>query len=261
MLFTSFLLGIIEGLTEFLPVSSTGHLIVFGELLQFNGPPGKTFEISIQLGAILAICWLYRAMLWDVATHLHRQRAAQQFTLNLFLGFLPAAMLGVALHSCITTYLFYPVVVAITLIVGGVAIIVIEKYKPAPKIATMQDITPVKALLIGLYQSLAMIPGVSRSGATIMGGLLLGLERKAATEFSFFLALPIMFAATFFDIFMHRNELSADGMAQIAVGFVTAFFSAMICVKWLIGFVSHHTFVPFAWYRIIFGSAILLALI
>jgi len=257
MFFIAILLGIIEGLTEFLPISSTGHLIVFGELLGFQGPPGKMFEISIQLGAILAICWLYRKMLWDVATHLHRQRDAQNFTLNLFLAFLPAAMLGLAFHHCITEYLFNPGVVAVTMILGGFAIIAVEKYKPVARTISIPEISPVRALLIGLFQSLAMIPGVSRSGATIMGGLLLGVERKTATEFSFFLALPIMFAATFFDLFKHRHDLSSDGISLIAVGFVTAFFSAMACVKWLVGFVSHHTFVPFAWYRIVFGSLIL----
>lgn len=257
MLFIAILLGIIEGLTEFLPVSSTGHLIVFGEVLHFEGPPGKMFEISIQLGAILAICWLYRRTLWDVATHLRSQRSAQKFTLNLALGFAPAAVLGLVFHSCITEYLFKPVVVGITMIAGGFAILAIEKCKPASRIGTMQDISPAKAFIIGLCQSLAMIPGVSRSGATIMGALLLGVERKAATEFSFFLALPTMFAATFFDIFKHRHELSPDGAELIAAGFVTAFFAALICVKWLVGFVSHHNFVPFAWYRIVAGSGIL----
>jgi undecaprenyl-diphosphatase len=260
MLFIAILLGVIEGLTEFLPVSSTGHLIVFGEVLGFRGPPGKMFEISIQLGAVLAICWLYRSMLWNVATHLRHENSAQQFTLNLFLAFMPAAVLGLMLHSCITEYLFDPAVVAVTLILGGFAIMAVERYKPAPKVAAINAISPFNALLVGFFQSLAMIPGVSRSGATIMGALLLGVERKTATEFSFFLALPTMFAATFFDIFQHRHDLSTDGMLLIAAGFVTAFFSAMLCVKWLIGFVSHHDFVPFAWYRIAFGSLILAVL-
>lgn len=210
---------------------------------------------------MLAICWLYRKMLWNVATHLKRERQAQRFVLNLGLGFLPAAVLGFSFHRCITDYLFNSYVVATTMVLGGFAIMFIEKRKPMPSVISVHDIPPKKALLIGFCQSLAMIPGVSRSGATIMGGLLLGLERTAATEFSFFLALPTMFAATLFDLFKHRHDLSTDGLELIAAGFVVAFLAALACVKWLVGFVSRHDFMPFAWYRIIAGSLIMAALL
>jgi undecaprenyl-diphosphatase len=254
------IMGIVEGVTEFLPISSTGHLIIMDEVLGFKGPAGKVFEISIQLGAILAICWLYRERLWHMATNLARDPVERKFATDIILAFLPAAVLGFFLHHAITHYLFNVPVVASMMVLGGFAILAIEKYKPKPHTQTLNDISPRQAVAIGFCQSLAMIPGVSRSGATIMGSLMLGIERKAATEFSFFLAIPTMFAATVFDLYKNRADLSMDGLTLIAVGFVVAFLSALVVVKWLITFISRHGFAPFAWYRIVVGSVILLAL-
>ncbi len=257
MFFSAFILGLVEGLTEFLPVSSTGHIIMMDALLGFKGQTGKVFEISIQLGAILAICWLYRAKLLHVLQNLPRDKADQRFTLNVTLAFLPAAILGALFHHAITEHLFNVPVVAATMFLGGFAILAIEKWKPAPHVGTLDEISPKRALMIGVCQAVSMIPGVSRSGATIMGAMLLGVERKAAAEFSFFLAIPTMFAATAYEIFKSRNELSSDGLAIIAVGFITAFFSAMLVVKWFVNFISRHGFTPFAWYRIVLGGVLL----
>jgi undecaprenyl-diphosphatase len=257
MFLSAIIMGFVEGLTEFLPVSSTGHLIMMDALLGFKGPTGKVFEISIQLGAILAICWLYRAKLLHVLRNLPRDKADQRFTLNVTLAFLPAAVLGALFHSAITEQLFNVPVVALTMFLGGFAILAIEKWKPAARIATLDEITPKRAVIIGLCQAVSMIPGVSRSGATIMGAMMFGVERKVAAEFSFFLAIPTMFAATFYDIFKNRHDLTTDGLAIIAVGFVAAFFSAMLVVKWFVGFISRHGFAPFAWYRIVLGGVLL----
>lgn len=254
------IMGIVEGVTEFLPISSTGHLIIMDDVLGFKGPSGKVFEISIQLGAILAVCWLYRERLWHMVTSLTSDPVERKFATDIILAFLPAAVLGFFLHHVITHYLFNVKVVASMMVLGGFAILAIEKYKPKPRTATLNDITQRQAVSIGFCQSLAMIPGVSRSGATIMGALMLGVERKAATEFSFFLAIPTMFAATVFDLYKNRADLSVDGLTLIAVGFVVAFLSALIVVKWLITFISRHGFAPFAWYRIVVGCLILLAL-
>jgi undecaprenyl-diphosphatase len=251
------LLGLVEGLTEFLPVSSTGHLILLVDILQFSGPPGKVFEIVIQLGAILAICWLYRAMLWRTALHLHDRPESRRFVFNLFIAFLPAAVLGVAFHGFIKQVLFSPLVVSVMLILGGIAILLIERFKPAPKTGNVEEMDWKLALKIGFCQALAMIPGTSRSGATIMGGMLFGLERKAATEFSFFLAIPTMLAATVYDLYKNWSLLTPDGWEIIAIGFATAFICALLIVKWLVNFVSRHGYVPFAWYRIALGSLML----
>jgi len=256
MLLKAALLGLVEGITEFLPISSTGHLIIMDEVLGFKGPSGKVFEISIQLGAILAVCWLYRTKILHVVTHILSDKSDQKFSFNIILAFLPAAVLGFLFHHFITAHLFNVWVVASMMVVGGFAIIAIEKWKPAASIHTLDNITPKRAIAIGFCQALAMIPGVSRSGATIMGALMLGLERKTAAEFSFFLAIPTMFAATIYDLYKNRADLTMDGMTIIAVGFVIAFFSALVVVKWLINFISRHGFVPFAWYRIIAGIAI-----
>lgn len=256
LLFKAFILGIVEGATEFLPVSSTGHLIIVGDLLAFNDARGKVFEIVIQLGAILAVCWEYRARivhtLGDVSAPASRRMLA-----NLALAFLPAALLGLAFHEEIKTYLFNPVTVAVALITGGFAILLIEKYVRVPDTPTVDDMDWKHALKVGCAQCFSLIPGVSRAGATIMGGMVFGLSRKAATEFSFFLAIPIMFAATGFDLHQGWDELHADDFAVFAVGFVTAFFSALLVVRGLLRFVAHHDFRVFAWYRIGFGLLVL----
>ncbi len=253
----SLLLGVVEGLTEFLPVSSTGHLILLIDLLKFSGPPGKVFEITIQLGAIFAVCWLYRKKLLDVALHLHDRREAQGFAGNLLLAFLPAAVIGVIFHHTIKEYLFSPVVVSIMLVLGGIAILLIEKFRPTAKVHSVNEMDWKLALKIGFFQCLAMIPGTSRSGATIMGALLLGVERKTAAEFSFFLAIPTMFAATAYDLYKNWSVLQLDNVQIIAVGFLSAFVTALIVVKGVITFISRHGFAPFAYYRIALGLGML----
>ncbi len=255
LLFHAVVLGIVEGLTEFLPVSSTGHLILAGWLLGFDGPPGKVFEVAIQLGAIVAVCILYVRRLWRVAVALPTDAAARRFALALLLGFLPAMVLGAAFHGFIKSVLFSPWVVVTTLVVGGVAILVIERLHLVARIHRAEDIPPSTALAVGFCQALAMIPGVSRSGATILGGLLLGLDRRAAAEFSFFLAIPTMLAATVYDLYKNRALLVADDLVIIAVGFVTALVTAMIVVEALLRYLQRHTFEIFGWYRILVGLA------
>lgn len=249
-------LGIVEGLTEFLPVSSTGHLILFVDLLGFNGPPGHVFEVVIQLGAILAILALYWRKLWNVLITLKAQ-PSQYFVRNVLLAFLPAMVIGAFAHDAIKAALFNPTVVAWALIMGGLAILVIERVKPAPTVTSTESMGWKTALAIGFFQCIAMIPGMSRSGATIMGALLCKVERKAAAEFSFFLAIPTMVAATAYDLYKSRHDLSAQGMDQIAVGFVVSFIVALLVVRWLVRFVQTHGFSAFAWYRIAVGMAIL----
>jgi undecaprenyl-diphosphatase len=260
-LWQALLLGVVEGLTEFLPVSSTGHLILLIDLLQFAGPPGKVFEIVIQLGAILAICWLYRAKLWQTLIGLPNDRPAQRFASNIVLSFLPAAILGVLFHSQIKAVLFSVEVVSIMLVVGGIIILLVERMPRQPKVTQIEAMSPWLAIKIGFCQALAMIPGTSRSGATIIGGLLLGLDRKTATEYSFFLAIPTMFGATVYDLYKNWHSLSAEGWEIIALGFLAAFFSALLVVRSLITFISRHGFIPFAWYRIALGGAMLLLVV
>lgn len=251
-------IGLIEGLTEFLPVSSTGHIILVSDLIGFAGPPGKVFDIAIQLGAILAVTLVYRArLLGTVVGVLGRDPTAWRFTLNLLIAVAPALVLGAALHDVIKTYLFSPLVVSIALIVGGFAILAIERLVGRPRVPTVDAMGPGLALRIGLAQCLAMIPGVSRSGATIMGALALGLSRRAATEFSFFLAIPTMVAATAYDLWKSRDLLTADGLLVIAIGFVVAFLAAAMVVRRLVHFVERHGFAPFAWYRIALGALML----
>lgn len=257
LLLKAFILGVIEGATEFLPVSSTGHLIIVGDLLAFNDEKSKVFKIFIQLGAILAICWEYRARLQHVAGSAFSDRAAQRFIFNLAVGFMPAALLGFAFHSQIKVYLFSPFTVAVALVVGGFVILIVEKFAPAPTAETVDDMSFKQALKIGCAQSLALIPGVSRSGATILGGVVFGLSRKAATEFSFFVAIPIMFAATTYDLLKNRDLLNWGDVPVFAVGFVTAFFAALLAVKTFIRYVAHHDFRLFAYYRIVFGCIVL----
>jgi len=255
-LLTALLLGFVEGVTEFLPVSSTGHLILLTEFLGFPDK-GGVFKIAVQLGAILAICVAYWRRLWDVATGLPRRPEARGFVYLILAAFLPAMLLGAVGHKFIKEVLFSPLVVAWALVVGGVAILAIERWKPEPRIRGIEQISYATALKIGLCQVVAMIPGVSRSGATIMGALLLGVERRTAAEFSFFLAIPTMAAATAYDLYKNRDLLSADDLTLIATGFAAAFVAALAVVKALMAFLARHGFVPFAWYRIALGSLML----
>ena len=258
LLFKAFILGLVEGATEFLPISSTGHLIIVGDLLNFNDHKGKIFEIVIQLGAILAVCFEFRLRLFNTITHMKSDASAQKFILNLIIAFLPAALLGLLFHDFIKAYLFSPITVAIALIVGGFAILYIEKFTSHSSTHQIDAITSLQALKIGLAQSLALVPGVSRAGATILGGMVFGLTRQTATEFSFFLAIPIMFAATGFDLLKSWKLLNIADLPMFTVGFITAFLSALLVIKVLIRFVANHNFVGFAWYRIIFGTITLL---
>jgi undecaprenyl-diphosphatase len=254
-------LGIVEGLTEFIPVSSTGHLILLVDLLGFKGPSGKVFEIVIQLGAILAICVVYFQRLLQVAITLPKSKKSRNFVRAILFAFLPAMVLGALLHDFIKTVLFSPYVVSISLILGGIAILWIERRNTKPKYKTIEELPKLLPLYIGLAQAVAMIPGVSRSGATIMGAVLLKVERKAATEFSFFLAIPTMLAATVFDIYKNYHQLTSEGTTIIVVGFLSAFITALFVVKTVINFISKHGFAPFAYYRIALGGVMLLFLL
>lgn len=257
LLFKALILGVIEGLTEFLPVSSTGHLILFGDLLDFTGERAKVFTIAIQLGAILAVCWEYREKIISVVRGIGTNPAANRFVVNIIIAFLPAAILGLLFIKTIKYYLFHPIPVATALIVGGLLILWAERRAHTIEVETVDDMDWKHALKVGCAQCLALIPGTSRSGATIIGGLFFGLSRKAAAEFSFFLAIPTMFAATCYDLFKNRELLEVDDLSLIAVGFVAAFLSALVAVRGLLRFVSNHDFTVFAWYRIIFGCVIL----
>ncbi len=251
------IMGIVEGLTEFLPVSSTGHLIITGQLLDFLDKERRdVFNIAIQLGAILAICFAYRQRLVDVVFHINKPES-QRFVINLMIAFLPAAVLGVLFIKTIKFYLFNPVSVASMLVLGGILILWAEKRQHQIRIHSVDEMTWKDALKIGLAQSMALIPGTSRSGATIIGGLFFGLSRKAAAEFSFFLAIPTMFAATLYDLYKHRDLLNADDLQLFALGFVAAFCAALVAVKALLSYVQNHDFTVFAWYRIAFGLVIL----
>jgi len=257
LLVKALILGIVEGATEFLPISSTGHLIIVGDFLNFNNDKGKVFEIVIQLAAIFAVCWVYKRRLIDTTMHITNQIKAQKFVLNLFLAFLPAAILGLAFHSYIKEYLFSPITVAIALITGGFAILFIENQPRNTSTSNIDDLTSLQAIKIGFAQSLALFPGVSRAGATILGGIIFGLNRKTATEFSFLLAIPIMFAATILDVYKNRDILSLNDLGLFTVGFVTAFLSALLAIRFLLRFVASHNFILFAWYRIVFGAIVL----
>lgn len=254
------IMGLVEGLTEFIPVSSTGHLILVADLLKFNTPVGEMFEVVIQLGAILAICWMYRSRFTHILLTLFKERASQRFVTVQLLAFLPAMIIGGLAYGFIKRVLFSPWVVAVTLIVGGIAIWAIERRHPAPRIHKADEVGPGLAIKIGLCQCLAMIPGVSRSGATIMGAMLMGVGRTAATEFSFFLAVPTMLAATVYDFYKNWSHLQGDALPLIGVGFVVAFFSALVVVRTLIAFVSKNGFTPFAYYRIAIGLVMLAVL-
>jgi len=255
------ILGVVEGLTEFLPVSSTGHLIVAGSLLHYTGEKAKLFEIVIQAGAILAVCWEYRVKLVAVAAGIFRDRDAQRFVLNLLIAFLPAAILGLAFGNAIKSKLFAPVPVAAAFIVGAFVIFWVEwRQRSHPREARIDKVDDMRwsdALKVGLAQAFALIPGTSRSGATIIGGMLFGLSRRAATEFSFFLAIPTLLAATGYEFVRNRHLLLGSDLSMVGVGFVTAFVSAFFVVRGLLRYVAHHDFLPFAWYRIAFGLVIL----
>ena len=247
-------LGVVEGLTEFVPVSSTGHLIVASRLLDFGDP---TFEIFIQLGAILALTWDYRATLLRLATDGVRPGPAQRFILSVLLAFLPAAVVGLLTHDWIEAHLFRPETVAVSLIVGGILILLLDRPGRRAGVAQVEHVTLGQAIGIGIGQVLSLIPGVSRAGATILTGLVVGLDRKAATEFSFFLALPTMYAACLFALWKSRHTLDLAAGAALAVGFATAFVSALVVIRGFLRFVQTHTLQPFGWYRIGAGIAVL----
>jgi len=257
ILLTALILGLVEGITEFLPVSSTGHLILVGQLLDFTGDKAKVFEVAIQLAAILAVVWEYRARLGHVVVSMTRDKVSQRFALNLLVAFMPAAVLGLLFLKQIKFYLFNPIVVASAFIVGGLLILWAERRQHVVRVREVEEMRWQDALKVGFAQALAMIPGTSRSGATIIGGLFFGLSRKAATEFSFFLAIPTMFAATLYDVYKHRELFSSDDLGLFAVGGVASFVSAFLVVRGLIRFISRHDFTVFAWYRIAFGIAVL----
>lgn len=251
-------MGLVEGATEFIPVSSTGHLIIAGDLLGFDRWHGaETFEIFIQLGAILAVVWLYRTKIFSVVRDAPRSEKARRLIVNLVIAFLPAAVVGFLAHDFIKEKLFNPVTVAIALVIGGFVILAIEAWHRRVVTETVDDVRPKEALGVGLAQLLSLIPGTSRSGATIMGGVALGLSRVAATEFSFFLAIPVMFAATLYDLWKSRHGLVGGDVPVFVVGFVVSFISALLVIRWLIRFVAHNSFRGFAWYRIVFGLLLL----
>jgi undecaprenyl-diphosphatase len=259
LLLKALILGVVEGLTEFLPVSSTGHLILVGDLLDFNDERGKIFEIVIQTGAMFAIVWEYRAKFAGVSTRFIRDRDARRFVSNLAIAFLPAALLGLAFGSAIKAALFKPVPVAIAFIVGGFVILWAERRQHRITIRSVDDMHWSDALKVGCAQAFALIPGTSRSGATIIGGLLFGLSRRAATEFSFFLAVPTLIAAGAYDLYKNRALFDSHDLGMFAVGMAAAFVSAFLCVRWLLRYIASHDFTVFAWYRIAFGIGVLVS--
>ena len=252
------ILGIVEGLTEFLPISSTGHLIVAADLLNFEGDAAATFEIFIQLGAVLAVLWYYRRDLRAQLRALPTDRATQRFWLNVFIAFLPAAAVGFLLHDWIKSVLFDPAVVAVSLIVGGIVFLLIERKPPVSTVHDLQGVTARQAAAIGVAQIVSLIPGVSRSGATIVGGFLAGLDRTTAVAFSFYLALPTLGLATLFDLATNLDQLTRDDLILMAVGLVFAFVTALLVIGWLLRYVAGHTFRIFGYYRIIAGALVLL---
>jgi undecaprenyl-diphosphatase len=262
----SMVMGVVEGLTEFLPISSTGHLILAGSLLDFGGSLGaekaKVFDIAIQTGAIFAVVLVYWQRILSTVQGITRDAVAQRFALNVIVGFLPAVVLALIFGKAIKAHLFTPTVVATTFIIGGLIILWAErraKAHPVARIETIDDMSVLDALKVGLLQCLALVPGTSRSGASIIGGMMLGLSRKAATEFSFFLGIPTLIGAGAYSLYKERAILSLADAPVFLTGLVFAFISAWICVRWLLKFVSTHDFIPFAWYRIAFGVLVLLS--
>jgi len=257
LLLKALILGVVEGLTEFLPISSTGHLILAGDLLNFNDDRGKLFEIVIQSGAILAVVWEYRERVLRTFSGLGRQPEANRLVLNLFIAFLPLAILGLIFGKAIKASLFAPIPVATAFILGAFVILWAERRQHSIRIHSVDEMSPLDALKMGIAQAVALIPGTSRSGSTIIGGMLFGFSRHAATEFSFFLAIPTLGMATVYQLYKERALLSMDDLGMWVVGFISAFASAFLCVRWLLRYISNHDFVPFAWYRIAFGIVVL----
>ena len=261
LLIKAAIMGVVEGLTEFLPISSTGHLILAGALLGFDDDKAKVFDIAIQTGAIFAVILVYWQKIRATFVALPNEKQAQQFALNVFVAFVPAVVLGLLFGKAIKAHLFTPVVVASTFIIGGFIILWAEKrQKNNPAVARIQEVeamSAMDALKVGLVQCLAMIPGTSRSGATIIGGMLLGLSRKAATDFSFYLAIPTLIGAGAYSLYKERALLSLADVPLFAVGLLFSFISAWFCIRWLLRYISSHSFVPFAWYRIAFGVVVL----
>jgi undecaprenyl-diphosphatase len=257
LLLKAAVLGVVEGLTEFLPVSSTGHLIVVASLLHFNDARGKLFEIVIQSGAILAVVWEFRAKILSVLAGLTRDPAAQRLALNIGIAFLPLAVLGLLFGKALQANLFNAPTVATAFIVGGLVILWAERRNHTVRVTSVDQMTALDAVKVGLAQALALIPGTSRSGATIIGGMLFGLSRQVATEFTFYLAIPTLGLASLYSLYKERSLLSMDDLGLWVVGMATAFIAAFACVRWLLRYVATHTFVPFAWYRIAFGLLVL----
>lgn len=270
LLIKAALMGIVEGLTEFLPISSTGHLILAGSLLDFTSETAKVFDIAIQTGAMFAVIWQYRVRLQATVSGLGSSAVARRFALNVLIAFIPAVVLGLAFGKAVKAHLFHPVPVALAFIVGGVIILWVEARQKRlygasdtqgsrrARVETVDDMTPIDALKVGLLQCLALIPGTSRSGATIIGSMVLGFSRKCATEFSFFLGIPTLMGAGAYALWKQRGALHVADLPMFAVGLVFAFISALLCIRWLIRFVSTHDFIGFAWYRIVFGGIVLL---
>ncbi len=270
LLIKAAIMGVVEGLTEFLPISSTGHLILTASLLNFTGETVKVFEIAIQTGAMFAVIWEYRERLKRTVTGIGHDPVAQRFALNVGIAFVPAVVLGLAFGGIVKTYLFHPVPVAMAFIVGGVIILWVERRHRRlygdmdlqggrrARVESVDDMTPMDALKVGLVQCLALVPGTSRSGATIIGAMVFGFSRKAATEFSFYLGIPTLMGAGAYSVLKNRHLLSVNDLPMFAVGLVAAFFSALLCIRWLIRYVSTHDFTWFAWYRIVFGGIVLL---
>jgi len=267
LLLKAAVMGIVEGLTEFLPISSTGHLILAGALLGFDDEKAKVFDIAIQTGAIFAVILVYWQKIKSTVIALPTQRLARRFALNVFIAFVPAVVLGLLFGKVIKAHLFTPTVVATTFILGGIIILWVEgwgRQRPVEdhpddhaRILNVESMAPLDALKVGLVQCLAMVPGTSRSGATIIGGMLLGLSRKAATDFSFYLAIPTLIGAGVYSLYKERALLSLADVPMFAVGLVFSFISAWACVRWLLRYIATHSFVVFAWYRIAFGIVVL----
>ncbi len=256
------IMGIVEGLTEFLPISSTGHLILAGSLLNFTGEKVKVLENVIQAGAMLAVCWEYRVRIATVVLNFHRDILARRFVVNVLVAFLPAVVLGLAFGKAIKAHLFKPVPVALAFIVGALVIWVVERRNRrqlGSRVDTVDDMSVVDAIKVGLAQCFALIPGTSRSGATIIGAMAFGLSRRAATEFSFFLAIPTLFGATAYSLYKERALLSAADLPMFGLGGLAAFISAFLCVRWLLRFISTHDFMIFVWYRLVFGVLVLVS--
>ncbi|MTV55230.1 undecaprenyl-diphosphate phosphatase [Pseudoduganella buxea] len=255
------IMGLVEGFTEFLPISSTGHLILAGSLLDFTGEKVKVFEIAIQAGAMLAVIWEYRVRIGAVLGGLGSEPKARRIALNVVVGFMPAAVLGLLFNKQITAVLFKPVPVALAFIVGGLVILWVERRARnnpvAVRVQSVDDMTLLDAVKVGCAQAFALIPGTSRSGATIIGGMMFGLSRKASTEFSFFLAIPTLLGATFYSLYKQRDLLTMADVPMFGVGTVSAFISAFLCVRWLLRYISTHDFTIFAWYRIVFGIVVI----